>query len=66
MDFLKRTLADHKADFEVRLRFLSLTVVPPPHAAVNLFFKVTRDGTKLCYQSKRYKVEPGSVGGAAG
>jgi hypothetical protein len=64
MDFLKRQLADHKADFEVKVRFISLTLVPPPHQAVNAFLTVTRE-QKLNHQSKRYRVEPlGGNGGA--
>ena len=43
MDFLKRTLADQKVDRELQMRLLSITVLPTPQAAVNIFLKIIRD-----------------------
>lgn len=57
MDFLKRQLADQKVDIEIQIQLLNITLLPPPHQAVDVFLKIVRD-QKLYHQSKRYKIEP--------
>lgn len=43
MDYIKRTFADSKENFEVRIAPLSITLVPPPSASVHVFVRITRE-----------------------
>jgi len=62
MDYLKRTLADTKAELELTFKLVSITLTPPPSAPVFVFLRFVRD-LKIVYTSQKYKLEPSSQPG---
>lgn len=58
MDFLKRKLGGSGEQYESIITPLSLTLVPPPSVAVNVFIQIQRE-QKHSFTSRKYLLEPG-------
>lgn len=43
MDYLKRQFSNTKENFEITIQPISITLVPPPTVAVNVFIRMQRE-----------------------
>lgn len=60
MDYIKRTFADSKENYEIRIVPLSITLAPPPSATVHVFLRITRE-QKHQFSTLKYQLEPGTA-----